>query len=251
MRDTINELEEEAQKAVVALSRSHEARTMAKATHRQDVRALLKKKVEEIDDETEMENMFQDIDDEPPTATENDRDEARRLAELLQMQLDSLKWASEAADIAADSEEEAIKKVDEEALKDLRLHFPASIPDLPSMEGEPSTMQKSLLAVIWHFCRAAPFGQLPAVTFQQLGIPPSFAHTLVGDTVWEGYWGERHTQIADTNWVPTTMLSILKYISDIKAEEHAQHKIAETPSVARFNAAAAAAAKRRARGSPY
>ena len=71
---------------------------MAKATHRQEVRALLKKKVEDIDDEVDVENLFLDIEDEPPTATENERDEAKRLAELLQLQLDSLQWASQSAD---------------------------------------------------------------------------------------------------------------------------------------------------------
>ena len=119
------------------------------------------------------------------------------------------------------------------------------------MEGEPSTMQKSFLACIWHFCRAAPFGQLPAVTFDALGIPPSFAHSMVGDVVWQGYWGDRHPNIEGANWVPTSMLAILKYISELKAEENAKVTVAERPSVARFNAATAAAEKRRERACPY
>ena len=47
------------------------------------------------------------------------------------------------------------------------------------------------------------------------------------------------------------MMAILKHISDVKAEEHALMTIAQEPSVARFNKATAAAAKRIARGSPY
>ena len=152
---------------------------------------------------------------------------------------------------AGNGEEEAIKQADAVALQQLALHFPATAADLPKLEGEPSNQQKCLLANIWHFCKAAPFGHLPAVTFDMLGVPASFVHTLVGDKVWEGYWGDQHPNITGAHWIPTTLLPILKHIADVKATEHAQATIAEPPSVARFNAAVASAAKRRTRGTPY
>ena len=112
-------------------------------------------------------------------------------------------------------------------------------------------MQKTLLACVWHFCQAAPFGQLPPVTFEGLGVPPSFVHSMVGDKIWQGYWEERHPHIEMKNWIPRSLLQILQHVSNKKAAEHQECTLALNPSVARLQAASRAAAARKSRGKPY
>ena len=67
----------------------------------------------------------------------------------------------------------------------------------------------------------------------------------------KGYWGSRSTKIAGTNWLPTTMLPILKHIVEVKAAEHAAHTISEAPSCKRMEVAKAAAAETRVKGKRY
>ena len=109
----------------------------------------------------------------------------------------------------------------------------------------------TLLACLYHFLQASPFGQTPAVTFDAIGVPPHFVHTIVGDKVWVGFWGDRSQNIAGSNWIPTTMVPILRHIAERKAADHANHKMAAAPSRKRWETAKAAAAERKKRGSPY
>ena len=101
------------------------------------------------------------------------------------------------------------------------------------------------------FFKAAPFGQPPSVAFGLLGVPPHFVHSLLGDKIWVGYWGERSGAVGDLNWIPTTRLPILKYIADAKSEELALMKDQEAKAKERLKIAIEGAAKRRKLGFNY
>ena len=82
-------------------------------------------------------------------------------------------------------------------------------------------------------------------------MPPHFVHSLVGNKVWEGYWLTRSTGITEANWVPASMLPILKFIVESKAAELALLTENQEKAVARMKAALEGAAQRRKRGFPY
>ena len=63
------------------------------------------------------------------------------------------------------------------------------------------------------------FGAPPPVTFEQLGITPAFAHTLLGDKVWNGYWGAGATTVDPTQHVPRTMHNVMKHIVQKQSEK--------------------------------
>ena len=98
---------------------------------------------------------------------------------------------------------------------DLWLNFEAQ-PTLlpPAVEKLPEDQEKAvnLLASLF---MAVPWGsQLPAVHFSALGLPPSMVHTLVGDTMWQECWGERHNRVNSCNMVPYKLLNLLKYVTE-------------------------------------
>jgi hypothetical protein len=188
------------------------------------------------------------------TTTETERDEAVRLNDLLSRQLAQFQQAAAAADAVSPPPAQAtptpLPEIDP-AVTNLNRYFDAKPEDLPSLEGTPTVMQATLLANLWFFFKAAPMGQVPAITFDAIGVPPQHVHSFVGDKIWEGFWGQASTSIKGSDWIPNAMLPILKHVSDIKAAEHAQHTVSERPSYARMEAAREAAKERKERGKPY
>jgi hypothetical protein len=133
-------------------------------------------------------------------------------------------------------------------MQDLNRHFDANAADLPDLAGNPSEEQKGWLASIWHFFKAAPFGQPPAVAFSLLGVPPHFVHSMLGDKIWQGYWQEKSDTVGDLNWIPMSMLPILKHVTDAKAEELSAMSEQEAKAKERMKTAIDGAAKRRKLG---
>jgi hypothetical protein len=123
--------------------------------------------------------------------------------------------------------------------------------DLPAC---PTTTEQGVvtgLAALWHFYASCGFADPPAVTFELLGIYPSFAHTLLADKVWNGFWGDRATSIAPSQHVPRAMHNMLKHIVNERATEL---KLLESAAAAKRHEAArdAMIARRHASAdSPY
>ena len=116
--------------------------------------------------------------------------------------------------------------------------------DLPLL-GEPLDESKAFLNTLWHFFRAVPFGAaLPDVTFEQLGAPPSFAHTLIGDRLWSALWRERQGSISSAHWVPRSALHLIKHaVGKLEAQVESSAEQADGAKIRM--------AKIRERGAPY
>jgi hypothetical protein len=191
------------------------------------------------------------------TQTEKQRDEAQANVADLKRQLNRLQTATAQADaattasLAAASPPAHVDLEQTEALADLRCHYDATPEDLPELSGPATPEQITLLANLWHFCRAAPFGQAPAVTFDGIGVPPWFAHRMLGDKVWTGFWGSRSSTISGTNWIPTSMLPIMRHIAESKHDELSQKATEEAEAKIRMETAVREASNRRQRGKPY
>ena len=248
-------LKQAAEEAKLELDTAHAQRASQKELHGDKVLELLNGKLKVLqDEENDLEfEEFQDFleEDDPATKTENERDEALRLTELLKLQLAQLQKAAEAPAAAPAQEPPPQQLATDPALQDLNCHCEVLEADLPPLDGQPSAEQVNWLASVWHFFAAAPFGQAPSVTFGGLGLPPHFAHSLVGNKAWQGYWGDRSHAISETNWVPLSMLPILKHVVNAKAAELATMKGEEEKAKARLKVALEGAALRRSRGCPY
>ena len=115
-----------------------------------------------------------------------------------------------------------------------------------------SDQAMAMLSTLWHFYWAVPFGvALPDVQFDQLGIPPCFVHTLLGDKIWHALWGERHPNITGQHWVPRSALGLLKFVLDKVEAQVTQSTEQLDAAKARVAAARQEAARRFARGCPY
>ena len=115
---------------------------------------------------------------------------------------------------------------------------PAKLPTLPltftAEEQGHLTAARSLLTL-------TAWGQERAdVTFETLGIPTQISHTLLGDELWKGYWGERQHSIEQHQWVPRQMLALLA---------DAVEKAAVASGLTATDSASALAAERLARDS--
>ena len=97
---------------------------------------------------------------------------------------------------------------------------------------------------------AVPWGvQIPALTFRHLGVSPATVHTLLGDQIWTDCWRERQGRINEENFVPTKMVTILKWITE-QAALHLE-STALSQGQALYAAAEKDASERRRGGSPY
>jgi hypothetical protein len=107
------------------------------------------------------------------------------------------------------------------------------------------------LSALWGFYTSCSFWAVPAVTFEQLGIQPGFAHKLLADKVWVGFWGDMQANITATHHVPTAMHTMLKHIVSEKAKD--LEGLSTAAATARYDKAKDAAAARRAIAgtSPY
>ena len=125
---------------------------------------------------------------------------------------------------------------------------PADFPPCPDT-GEAGVVDQ--LSALWGFYASCSFWAVPAVTFEQLGIQPGFAHKLLADKVWVGFWGDMQANITATHHVPTAMHTMLKHIVSEKAKE--LEGLSAAAATARYEKAKEASAARRAISgtSPY
>ena len=97
---------------------------------------------------------------------------------------------------------------------------------------------------------AVPWGALlHALSFEAMGVAPPMVHTLVGDTIWQECWGERHGRVNHANMVPFKLSNILKWITEQSTLQMLKNDLAE--GEARYKAVKTAADTRRRNGSPY
>jgi hypothetical protein len=154
--------------------------------------------------------------------------------------------------LVADSEVTAMDTTDS-ILADLSKHFASNPTDLPACPDPTDPAVGTGLAALWHFYASDVFGSPPPVTFEQLGILPSFAHTLVGDKVWKGYWGAGSTTVDPTQHVPRTMHNVMKYIVEQEAQQLVGMISAKTEATKRHETASSLLNARRqaSAASPY
>jgi len=141
---------------------------------------------------------------------------------------------------------DALADLQREYQGDIRAEVPKHLPDTNE------DAKVSAMASLWHYYSAAgEFSSIPAITFDTLQVSPAFAHTLVGDLIWEGYWGTTHNQIQGSQYIPATMHFVLKYVLQEKHQELSVIATAKETARVRVEAARAAATMRRTGVDPF
>ena len=231
---------------------SHLKRTQLKADQGEAVLQLLDEKIEAVEMEDVLfEDPVEEHDSPAATATENDRDEARRLSSLLQQQLAQLQRAASqaehaAAEVVVDAQPQPTA---DQAWHDLHLDFPAEVSQLPAsdtMSAELKEAATKLSALL----QAVPWGStLPSVQFVHLAVLPCHMHGMVGDTIWQACWGDRHASVTSQHAVPFKLLNIAKTVAQEIALAPTQAQ--KTDANERYTAVVREAATRREKGGPY
>ena len=241
--------------ATKEVSAAHGSRTAAKRTQGAEVLDLMDVQLEDLENESiQWADAMDSIDSEPTTETEDVRDEAKRLTALLEEQVLRFRQAAATAEAKVAEQEAAMSGAPAamtwDALDDLRLNFNAEPSLLPTIADPMPKEIEGALDTLAALFTAVPWGvSLPALTFEQLGINPATAHTLLGNTMWEECWGERQGRINGKNFVPTKMLNILKWLTE-QAALHLE-STALTKGQDRYCMVEKVAAERRRGGSPY
>ena len=223
-----------AEAATDRLNEAHTERSSRKDQQGAAVVALLEEKISDLDGE---DLVFEDAatdTDEPTTSTEDDRDESKRLAVLLQQQLQQLQEAAARSDVTIAEQNAALQAQAPSATapadwwEDLRPDFEAATEQLPALEGEPTGTQKEAVDKLKALFRAVPWGStLPSVQFEHLGVLPCFIHGLVGDTIWQACWGDRHGNITLQHAVPYKLLNVAKHVVEGFNTEQTQVQLDE------------------------
>ena len=136
------------------------------------------------------------------------------------------------------------------ALEDLVRHCDVDSSELPTCPDVEETSEKKALESLWHLYAQVSFGEVPALTFDALQLSPSFAHTLVGDQVWNGFWTTKATSVTGGQFIPESLHNYLKYVVQANGERTIQAAAKETAQQ-RINAARSLAAERKMAGEPY
>jgi len=96
---------------------------------------------------------------------------------------------------------------------DLDRHFEVAPDGLQPLPDEPGAALLDQLASLWHFYACVgSFGQAPALTFDNLIGAPGVIHTILGDTVWKGFWGDKADGVTRSNYVPMSMHKMLQHV---------------------------------------
>jgi hypothetical protein len=135
---------------------------------------------------------------------------------------------------------------------DLWLEFKAEPSDLPTSRSTPTDQEKLALLQLSGLFAAVPWGtSLPALQFDSIGAPPSFVHSIVGDTIWSACWLHRSNNISGEHWIPYKLLNILMTtVQQDKLQLDASQLEAGVKRYAEFKDAADTAAAKRRHG-PY
>ena len=136
-------------------------------------------------------------------------------------------------------------------MEDLARHCDVSSTELPTCPDAAETSENNALASLWHFYAQVSFGEVPAITFDALQLSPSFAHTLVGDKVWNGFWTTKATAVTGGQYIPKSLHNYLKFVVQAKEQELTCMKAAKETAQARLNAARNLAAERKRAGDPF
>jgi len=136
-------------------------------------------------------------------------------------------------------------------MEDLARHCDVPSTELPTCPDAADTSESNALASLWHFYAQVSFGEVPAITFDALHLSPSFAHTLVGDKVWNGNWTTKATAVTGGQYIPKSLHNYLKFVVQAKEQELTCMKAAKETAQARLNAARNLAAERKRAGDPF
>ena len=228
-----------------------------RAQLKDDQGAAVLELLEERIDDIELEDVvFEDAaEGADTTATEDDRDEARRLNTLLETRLQQFQRAAATADAqlaeqnAASAQAAQPAAAATELWNDLHISFQADPDQLP----QPDTVQGELLeaaARLHALLQAVPWGcALPAVQFHNLEMLPAGLHSLVGDTIWQACWRDRHHAITPQHAVPYQLLNIAKTVVErLSLTVSEAHRAAGDTL---YKAAVQQSESRRAAGGPY
>ena len=135
---------------------------------------------------------------------------------------------------------------------DLWLLFEANQTDLPN-RGTLTGQEKQALDQVSALFAAVPWGSsLPALQFDDIGVPPSLVHALVGDVIWSKCWLHRKNDINGQHWIPNQLLNILM-AAVLPDTQHldASQLAAGVKRYAEFNGLAESSAVAKRRHMPY
>ena len=197
------------------LNEAHRARAQMKEQQGAEVLNLMGEKLKALLAEPAEDILIIDEDEVgPATATEHERDEAKRLTELLTLQLQQLKTAAAGAQAQSAVPAEAATPTATQLWQDLTLDFPAEPSQLPAHSGIGAEL-KEAATKLHTLLQKVPWGSsLPAVQFMHLDIQPCDMHGMVGDAIWQACWGERQTAITPQHAVPYKLLHIAKSVAE-------------------------------------
>jgi hypothetical protein len=137
------------------------------------------------------------------------------------------------------------------AVHDLHRACAINASDLPLCTATTDARTVNSLASLWHFYEHVGLGGIPAVTFQDLAVPPHIAHTLMGDTIWESYWDVSSTNVTADQYIPNTMHNALRYVVNTKSQQLEAMAEARDAALAKLQAAKQAADTRRKAADPF
>jgi hypothetical protein len=160
---------------------------------------------------------------------------------------------AELDDLVGQGPDKKAKEVNEgvqTAIEDLERHCDVASTELPTCPDVVETSEKNALESLWHFYLQLSFADVPSVTFDALQLSPSFAHTLVGDKVWNGFWTTKATAVTGGQYIPKTLHNYLKHVVQTKGQEITAKAAMETAQQ-RIDAARNLAKERKLAGNPY
>jgi hypothetical protein len=136
------------------------------------------------------------------------------------------------------------------ALGDLMRHCDVASEALPPCPSTTEASQVNALASLWHFYAQVGFGSVPPITFDALQLSPSFAHKLVGDKAWNGFWTTTEAAVTGGQYIPTSFHNYLKHVVETKKQELAAMVSAGETARVRLLAARTLASERKLAGDP-
>jgi hypothetical protein len=138
------------------------------------------------------------------------------------------------------------------AMIDLNRHHDVEEVDIPPCPDTTVPSEVNAMASLWHsYSAVGPFAVVPAITFEALQVCPSFAHTLVGDTIWDGLWKEAAKDVKGSQYIPGTLHKVLKHVLNAKHVELSAIATAKETGLRRYTAAKTLAAQRRSDVDPF
>jgi len=137
------------------------------------------------------------------------------------------------------------------AMEDLARHCDVPSAELPVCPDAEEESEKTALVSLWQFYAQVAFGEVPAINFDALQLSPSYAHTLVGDSVWNGFWTTKAATVTGGQYIPTSLHNYLRFVVQAKNQEMANNAAAKELAQHRLNAARSLAAQRKSAGDPF